>query len=120
MLFISLASGQEIAAPVVPVWVWHDKLLHVGVFGLLATAFRRAGSPAWLAIMTTIIFGALDEWHQSLTPYRTMDFADFVADCIGAVMAVPVYDQWTRYRAILEWPIPLRWPKGGRPDASDG
>lgn len=41
----------------------------------------------WPAILMTSAYGALDEYHQSFTPERTPEIADWMADTLGAVAA---------------------------------
>jgi len=86
-----------------------DKLAHFAVFGALATAWirlpwfqargRRGG---WLAIVLVSAYGGLDEWRQSFTPGRYMEFDDWLADTMGAVTAVVLYQAWPAYRRLLE------------------
>lgn len=109
---ITLLSGRSIP-PMPPHDIIHiDKLAHLLVFGLLATAIYRAFPPTFAAprrtlwaICLTIIFGLADELHQGTTPGRTMDFWDWLADALGAVIAVGVYRYWGLYRAVLEWRV---------------
>lgn len=81
-----------------------DKVIHFAVFGLLATLTVRAlpRSVAWFAVVAVSLFGATDEWHQSFTPGRQMDWADWVADTLGALVAVLAYLRWAAYRRLLE------------------
>lgn len=116
MATISFVSGGNPAA--LPFNFFSlDKLVHLLVFGLVATAFFRvnqhwpAGLRMIIAISATSLFGLLDELHQSATPGRTMDFADWTADTLGAVLAVVAYRAWPRYRRCLElavWPRPRK------------
>lgn len=103
---ISVASGRsEIAAPGL---FQFDKLAHFAVFGLLATLVVRLGADrraAWLSVLLVSFYGLADEWHQSVTPGRTVEFADWVADTLGATAAVVLYTYWPRYRALLESPL---------------
>jgi len=97
------ASGQgQVAAPHI---VNFDKLAHFSIFGLLATLVGRNGfvpGRAWVPIIAVSIFGLTDEWHQSFTPGRSVEFDDWVADTLGAIVAVTVYAHWTWYRTLLE------------------
>jgi len=75
-----------------------DKLLHFGayfVLGLLyvnalAGGFRKSVDwrKAWLAVALSTLFGALDEWHQSFVPARSMSLLDVVFDFFGSGAAV--------------------------------
>jgi len=79
------------------------------VFGLLATMiFRlippgsRNGRSALMVILAVSLFGLSDEFHQAYTPGRAVEFADWVADTLGAAVAVFAYWKWDAYRRILE------------------
>lgn len=109
---IVVASGRsQIAAPDV---VDFDKVAHFGVFGLLASLVVRTGfAPrrAWIAVVLVSLFGFTDEWHQSFTPGRSVEFADWVADTLGAALAVTLYVRWSWYRGWLERPLWRRQPR---------
>lgn len=86
-----------------------DKVAHFGVFGLLATLVaripwmqRRRPLGIYTAIVCASLFGASDEWHQHFTASRSMDVMDWVADTLGASLAVWLYAHWSWYRATLE------------------
>lgn len=81
-----------------------DKVVHFSVYGLLGTLVVRAwGRPrAIWAVVAVSAFGVSDELHQYFTPGRSMEFADWVADTAGAVVAVWAYTRWTWYRERLE------------------
>lgn len=100
---IFVASGRgQVAAPDI---VDFDKAAHFFVYGLLATLVVRAGPrPVW-AVGITILYGLTDEWHQSFTPGRSVEWLDVMADALGAVVAVAVYTGWTGYRRWLERPL---------------
>lgn len=111
MAAISVASGGN-PMPLPGNWLSHDKLNHLLVFGLLATAVFRAAPRPWaeapraiLAIAVTAAFGLGDELHQSFTPGRFMELDDWIADVLGAVIAVYVYRAWPAYRRALEWHV---------------
>ena len=108
---IVFASGNNPQSPV-PTFIGFDKVAHLGVFGLLATlvlrthgVWRRPGWRAVIAIGAVSLFGLTDEWHQSLTPGRSVEFADWIADTTGAVLAVALYLRWSWYRRLLETPL---------------
>lgn len=109
---IVFASGRsEVAAPSV---TGIDKVSHFFVFGLLATLVVRNGfAPrrAWVAVLLVSAFGLTDEWHQSFTPGRMVEVADWVADTLGAAVAVTAYVVWPAYRRALEAPLNRRGSK---------
>ncbi len=100
---ITAASAQPQVA--VPLFPYADKVIHLLVFGLLATLVLRNGfAPrhAWIAAVAVSAFGAVDEWHQSFTPGRAVEVADWVADTLGAVGAVALYVVSPAWRSLLE------------------
>lgn len=91
-------------------FAYKDKLAHFAVFGLLATGLLRAAAKRMpmraatiMAIAVTALFGLVDEVRQGLTPYRYVEFDDWLADSLGAVVAVYVYRFCKVYRHILEF-----------------
>ncbi len=101
---IFVASGQsQVAAPNI---IDFDKFAHFSVFGLLATLVARAlgGSDRrrWWAILIVSAYGACDEIRQSFTPGRSVEVDDWIADTLGAAVAVTLYQLWPAYRALLE------------------
>jgi len=112
-----LASGNT-PAQIPGSFVGFDKVAHFCVFGLLATfvlrtgaVWRRRGWRGWIALAVVSAFGATDEWHQSFTPGRAVEFADWIADTSGAALAVTLYLHWNWYRRLLETPLRLRHRK---------
>jgi len=82
-----------------------DKVAHFAVYGFLGTLVYRAGAPkwpAWLAVLVVSAFGATDEWHQYFVPGRDCDVFDWLADTLGAALAVTLYVKWAWYRRLLE------------------
>ncbi len=80
------------------VWLPPDlqNLLHVPVFAILAWLWQRGfrQSPAHpaqldaLAVMLTVGYGVLDEWHQAFVPGRYASLTDVALDGTGAVLGV--------------------------------
>ena len=99
ILFIAaifLVSGTS--DPGVRVGRW-DKLLHAAtymVLGLLTLRACHGGfvslrSGATMSAMAVAIgYGLLDEFHQSRVPGRYASVGDWLADALGALLAVPV------------------------------
>ncbi len=88
----------------------YDKLAHLLVFGLLATAVLRIPrifNKGWRGVCITIallsLYGALDEYRQSFTVGRAVELDDWIADTLGAIIASIVYYKWHCYRRLLEW-----------------
>lgn len=87
-----------------PLWSY-DKVIHIGIYGLLATAWRRAGLPTWAAFLAAFLCGLIDESLQGLNPHRVFDTHDLMADAVGALVAVSVWTLWPTYRRVLEWRV---------------
>lgn len=116
---ITLASGGNIQGVPSPFpWLKVDKWAHFFVFGLLAIALLRTninfekifsirwGLFCWISVS---LFGLSDELHQYTTPERYFEWADLLADSVGAAVAVLAYQRWPFFRYILE--LPLKTPR---------
>jgi uncharacterized protein YfiM (DUF2279 family) len=106
---VVIASGRSHVAA--PAGLGFDKLAHFSVFGLLATLLSRSPGVRRFryAILIVSLFGIGDEFRQSFTPGRSVEFADWMADTLGAALAVTLYAFWPRYRSLLETPLRLRF-----------
>ena len=86
-----------------------DKVIHGAVYAVLALlVFRgiRVRNPAapafsviWRTILICLLYGALDELHQSYVPGRSCDVFDLIADVCGAGLAVAGALLWERRRS---------------------
>jgi VanZ family protein len=74
-----------------------DKLIHALAYGLLgvlllAAQTARAGRYSWQQIAASIgiasLYGASDELHQAMVPGRSPEVGDWLADTLGAAIAV--------------------------------
>jgi VanZ family protein len=104
LIFVA-SSQSKLAGPSLP---GIDKVTHFLVYGLLATYVIRLGPSlrgAWCSLAIVSVYGLLDEWHQSFTPGRSVEIADWVADTLGAAVAILLYLRWSRYRDWLEMPL---------------
>ena len=95
------SGGSSVAGPDI---VNIDKVAHFSVFGLLATLVARTQPPRrwWLGLVMASLYGMADEFRQSFTPGRAVEVADWVADTLGAAVAVTAYSLWGAYRRLLE------------------
>ena len=114
VIFISSRS-QDLAAPDLGSQFHTDKIAHILVFGLVATSILRTPKfkdlslrSMLIAALITSVYGACDEFRQSLTPTRSVEFADWLADTFGAFAAVTAYAKWHWYRYLLEWRMPIK------------
>lgn len=106
------ASSRSVVAAPGGIQV-NDKLAHFCAYGLLASLVLRAfGGGGWrgavAAVLLVSAYGASDEWHQSFVPGRNCEFADWVADTSGAMLAVSLYLWCAPYRRLLEAPLGRR------------
>ncbi|SEP42931.1 VanZ family protein [Nitrosovibrio sp. Nv6] len=67
-----------------------DKVVHAGVFALLACTIGLSSNlRGWhklaVAFFGALLVGALDEWHQMYLPGREAALSDFIADVIGSI-----------------------------------
>lgn len=119
LAIFAASSMSNLATPDIDLRFSKDKLAHFLVFGLVATSILRTPklcnlrAPSLLiAIALTSAYGGCDEFRQSLTPGRSVEFADWIADTTGAIVAAIIYAKWTAYRKFLEWPVPkMRKPQ---------
>lgn len=71
-----------------------DKVAHFTAYAILAALSLRATlTPRQLGTMVAVglcvsLLGAVDEWHQSFIPGRSMSFLDWCADSLGALSGV--------------------------------
>lgn len=97
MGLITYWSGQS-ELPIDQPWIarllrgQQHPLAHASAFGVLAMLVRWAvegtpGATLW-AFLFSVMFGAVDEWHQSFTPGRTPDIKDLAVDAMAAALSV--------------------------------
>jgi hypothetical protein len=104
-LTIFVASGTSaIAGPDI---VNFDKLVHFLVFGLVGVLILRSRTPitwkwALASIAITSGFGAFDEFRQSFTPGRSVEWLDWIADTSGACVSIILYKLVPLYSKLLE------------------
>jgi VanZ family protein len=105
-LIFYASSRSRVAAP--GITRIDDKFGHFAVYGLLGTLVCRLGS-GWRvaagALIVVSAYGASDEWHQSFVAGRSADLQDWIADTLGAAVAIALYAGWPRYRRWLETPL---------------
>ncbi|MEY4938826.1 MAG: hypothetical protein RIQ93_561 [Verrucomicrobiota bacterium] len=107
LIFLA-SSRSHVAGPAIP---GLDKVVHFSIYALLATLVCRLGRGrrgAVLSLLIVSVFGVTDEWHQSFVPGRRAEFADWVADTLGALVAIALYYGWEKYRRVLEHTVASR------------
>lgn len=78
-----------------------DAVVHAVMYTILGLLVVRAASRTWSksdfriyasnAWLITAGFGGLDELHQALIPYRTCSLWDWIADAVGALIALGIW-----------------------------
>ena len=90
-------------------FVLADKVAHAVIFGVLAVAVavpirRMKMSWTWMRVViaATVLAGAYglsDELHQLLTPHRSSELLDVVADTIGGLLGAAGYATYRYVRS---------------------
>lgn len=107
-LLIYLLSDQ----PSLPAPMWfplQDKVYHALAYFIMAIlAWRPAASifsstrnRAIGAIVFCSLYAISDEWHQAFVPNRCSDFGDWLADTVGATLAVWVLIRFKMFPKYL-------------------
>jgi VanZ family protein len=123
---ITWCSGQPATIPTVG-WLQMDKLGHFAAYGALATAIVRhpalgrwPGLGLGWALILASGYGLGDEFRQSLTAgIRQFDLWDWLADTVGAVVAVGLYVRWAWYRRLMETPLGRKRPETKATEGSE-
>ena len=91
----SLSGGR---VPILPGQT--DKLVHGTVYAILGALWFRAIVMTWtwphrpavaIASLLALLYGISDELHQTLTPGRTPDWQDALADMIGGLAGALIF-----------------------------
>ena len=108
-LLFYLSHQSRLPAPLL--FSGQDKVIHAIVYGalgvmLLAAQPLRAGRYSWrqvaASVVITSLYGASDELHQSFVPGRSPEIGDWVADTLGALIAVPLVAWLVNHRRALK------------------
>ncbi len=87
-----------------------DKVIHAAIFLVLGLLVYHALEPrvkvnifGWrrllFAMVVVVVYGFIDEFHQSFVPGRKIDIMDATADAIGGVIAgaiIYIFASWKR------------------------
>lgn len=121
LIFIG-SSIPSTAIPVIAIFR-SDKLLHAGVYFVLAffthralrtqTAFEGVRQVALgMTVFLIALYGITDELHQHYVPGRSMDVFDWFADVLGALLYALLWKRWTIRKAKREAAAAERVPVG--------
>jgi VanZ family protein len=98
-------SAQSRLPALGPFFAQKDKLEHASYFFLTGLAAVRAarfgerwsrGKTAVFLILSAVLWGCLDEIHQSYVPLRDVEIGDVVADTAGVALAVTLGERILR------------------------
>ena len=107
LIFISSSIPQD-DFPQVEFWGW-AKLIHLIYYGTLCFLVQRAvtnqGRYPLLArhsylvsVISVVLYGASDEFHQLSTPGRHGQFTDVIIDTVGAFLFILGYWAYRSFR----------------------
>ena len=101
-LLIFIQSSRP-SPDITPHWPYVDKVLHFFAYALLSALFLRAFNTTRiknnlklifiLSVLLSSLYGISDEIHQSFVPYRTADAMDVLADILGSIAGVYLYQK---------------------------
>jgi len=60
---------------------------HFFLFMILCLTYFKATKNIFYSIMLTLIFGIIDEFHQTFTPFRSAGFFDVFVDALGGLIS---------------------------------
>ncbi len=95
-LIFWLSSRSSLPTPML--FLHQDKLHHLGAYfimGILAWRFfndyiQKPQTVILLSLCFCSLYGLSDEWHQSFVPDREADALDWMADTLGATIALSI------------------------------
>lgn len=110
MILIFTQSCFAITAPKdLPLFSGFDKLVHMGIYGILAILWlpllMQKRSPmiaATIAFTLSLAYGISDEFHQFFEPERSFELLDMLADATGALLAYPTALILARWQALAK------------------
>ena len=83
---------SEIESTSAMFWIFvDDKILHFLLYSVLGVTLawgwvrKSRQVPAWTVVSVGVVYGLVDEWHQSFVPGRSPSLGDALADLAGTV-----------------------------------
>ena len=93
IFFLSHKPGDEFD---IELFFGADKLIHMAIYAVLAATVilsftpeartQKPGRVALAGVVVAVVYGILDEFHQSFIPGRFPSAGDVVADFLGALV----------------------------------
>ena len=111
-LLFTLSSLSNLRGPSLDLG-FEDKIYHFTMYTIygifLARAFyRQQRFPALkqhfllAAFLAGVLFGLSDEFHQSFTPGRSVEWGDWLADALGIVFSLYLVTRVKFFKSILQ------------------
>ncbi|MGD8548659.1 MAG: VanZ family protein [Desulfobacterales bacterium] len=98
LIFIQSSYPSIKHTPELP---YFDKVLHCVAYALLGVLFLRAFKTSRiknnvklmviLSVVLSSLYGVSDEIHQYFVPFREADLLDVLADTLGGILGVYIY-----------------------------
>lgn len=105
IFWLSSSPDAQGGADVLGLLPFGDKLAHALAFGVLATFAYLASGRFWLALGLAAAYGLTDELHQAFVPGRSPDVRDWLADALGALLALSAVRYLTQARRGASGPV---------------
>lgn len=109
-LIFAISSYSLMLPPGLP--SFSDKVIHFieyAIFGaLLARSYLNARSNNYrqhfviMAFLTGVLWGLLDEFHQSFVPLREFEYLDLLSDAVGISAGIILYKLGRGFNKIAE------------------
>jgi len=106
-LIFAISSFSRIPAPDLGI-TFADKIAHFIEYGVFVILLLRAFSHPPIssrvivlyafAVIVSIVFAGLDEYHQKFVPGRTADLYDLAADSLGIFVGSAIHFRFYRTR----------------------
>lgn len=114
-IIFALSAQERLPQPDLG-FIWQDKVQHAAAYAVLAfltfsaaallRRLRRSGVMLFgITLAWAALYGLSDEWHQSFVPGRDASALDWLADVIGAAIALLALSLLRRWRLpVIDWP----------------
>ena len=92
----------------IPSFEFSDKVIHFLAYAVMGVLFYRAYQTLrirdnlrlliLLSILSASLYGISDEIHQYFVPYRDASVLDGIANILGAICGVYLYNRWRHHK----------------------
>lgn len=108
VLYINFANA-DYYLPEKKLFEHQDKVFHFIVYVLLAmvwaiyTLKTFSKKPLWVSFFGTFIFGiALESVQETISPYRTYDTIDLIANCLGVIVGTVFVYYFMKHKVKID------------------